>query len=174
MSPTPLYSVKGYKGAHVVLSTRDTEAGIIADVQLVGAPLPFSAPAADLTPFSHADSMSQGDPITLLAQEAATVYSLDPKRTQRAADLVRNPTNVQQARRNEIDEPIKPSLLMLIVKGSSGWYIVRPNFCQCPDNARGNTCKHRIAGWMHRESIIRPLAAARRVEKSQILAELTA
>jgi hypothetical protein len=126
-----------------------------------------------MEPFTQAQALAAGDPITMLAQEAATVYGQDPKRVQRAADLVRTPGNVQNARRDEFDEPIKPSLKVLCVKGSKGWYVVRAGFCQCPDNAKGHTCKHRIAAWIHRESIVRPLAQARRVEPAQIFAELT-
>ena len=179
----PLYSVKGYKGAHLLLNVREigiegTPQGetnapaIIADVQLIGSPTSFSAVYTDLQPFQMSEAMKEGETITLLAQEAVMIYGLEAKRVQRAADLARNPYNVQQAKRDELGETIKPSLNKLIVKGSKGWYIVTRGWCQCPDNTRGNTCKHRIAAWMHRESIVRPLAQARRVAPAVILAEL--
>lgn len=169
-----LYSVNGYKGAHVVLATRDTETGSVSDVQLIGAPLPYSVPTAELKPFEHSEAMSQGDQITLLAQEAVTVYSLDPKRVQRATQLARDPYAVQNARRDENGEQIAPSLKVQCVKGSKGWYVVRAGKCTCPDHAKNNTCKHRIAAWMRRESIARPLAAARHMSPAQIIAELVA
>jgi hypothetical protein len=118
--------------------------------------------------------MTTGDPITLLAQEAATVYNLDPKRVQRAAELARNPFAIQNARRDENDKQITPSLRVQCVKGSKGWYVVRPNFCTCPDHQRGNTCKHRIAAWIHREAITRPIAQARHITPAEVFAELTA
>ena len=169
-----LYTVKGYKGAHILEDVRDTESGTIADVHLVGAVLPFSVPAADVVPFTHAEAMPKGYTVEALAQEAVTVYGLDPARVQRAADLFRQPKAVQLAHRDELDEQITPSLNVIIVKGSKGWYLTRRNFCQCADNTKGNTCKHRIAAWMYRESTVRPLAVARNRKPAEILAELTA
>jgi hypothetical protein len=76
MSQTPptLYSVKGYKGAHILIDMRDTDGGIIADVQLIGASSPFSASPANLAPFQMSEALTQGDLITALCH---------PKRTAR-------------------------------------------------------------------------------------------
>ena len=174
---SPLYSVKGYKGAHVLRGVRVTaEFGETADLQLIGASLPFSVPCSDVQTYTQAEAMTEGDAVTLLAQEAVLFYGQDPARVQRAADLARKPYAVQNAQRDEAGEGIpRPSLSVMCVKGqSSGWYVVRPGSCTCPDHKNGNTCKHRIAAWMHRELIIRPLAKARRTTPAQILAELEA
>lgn len=176
---TPLYTIKSHPGAHILHHVRDTESGTIADVQLVGAPLPFSVPVSDVADYQPAtaapyQAATPGD-IIALAQEALTVYALDPGRIARAADLARDPYKVQQAKRDVFGGPIKPTLNNLIVKASkNGWYMVTRGSCTCKDHTRGNVCKHRIAAWMHRESIIRPLAQARRTTTARILAELNA
>jgi hypothetical protein len=177
MSQTPptLYSVKGYKGAHILIDMRDTDGGIIADVQLIGASSPFSASPANLAPFQMSEALTQGDLITVLAQESAVIYGADPPRIQKATELARTPYAIQNAQRDYMGEKIKsPSMKTLIVKGRAGWYIVEKGNCQCPDNKKGNTCKHRIAAWMHREAIARPLAQARRTTPAKILQELEA
>lgn len=171
---TILYSVLNHRGAHLMLATRETEAGTVADMQLIGALESFTVPILDAVIFAQVEAMSSGDQITLLAQEAVTVYGLEPGRVQRAAELARDPYAVQNARRNEHGEQIKPSLKVQCVKGSKGWYTVRPGSCTCPDHAKGNTCKHRIAAWMRRESITRPLAEARKMTPAEVLAELIA
>ena len=169
-----LYSVKGYKGAHVLTDLRETNQGTTATVQLIGAISPFNATLSDLTPFTMADKF-EGDPITQLAQEAATIYGQDPQRIQKAAALARTKGEVQPANRDYMGEQIKnPSMKTLIVKGRAGWYIVERGNCQCPDNKKGNTCKHRIAAWMYREMIARPIAQARKTTTAKIYAELEA
>ena len=177
---TTLYSVKGHTGAHVLSKTQEahhdpnsatpTAYGI---GYLVGGDQTITAPLSDWQPFTMAHIYQGADLITALAQEAAVIYNLEPQRIAKAADLARNPYSVQQARRDEHENPINKSIKVLCVKGSSGWYVVRPNFCTCPDHTRGNVCKHRIAAWIHREAIVRPLAQARRVAPAVVLAELT-
>lgn len=178
MSPKPLISLIDMKGAFILEGTRETQSGTVAEVHLIGALLGYCVPAANVRPFQMSDAIdpkeSGNDPITMLAQEAVTVYSLDPGRVQRAADLMRQPRAVQMAHHNENDEQITPSLKNIIVKGSKGWYLTRRDFCQCPDHKNGYTCKHRIAAWMLRESTVRPLAVARNRKPAEILAELTA
>ena len=170
--PTPpLYTVKGYKGAHYLRDLR--ESGEIATVHLVGADLPFDVDRRDVVPFTQADAITEGNIYLMLAQEAAVLFGQDPARINRAVEIVRTSHAVQNANRDESGQEIQPSLNCLCVKGSSGWYVVRPGSCTCEDSKRGHTCKHRIAAWMHRESIIRPLAQARRVAPAVILAELT-
>ncbi len=163
---TVLYSVAGHTGAHMLIDVRAAESGEIADVQLIGALLPFSVPIADLTPFTPADRFPSQKYATLasLAQEAVTVYGLDPARVQRAVMLLQNRTNVQQARYDELGEAITPSLDKLIVKAESkpGWYVVTRGVCNCKDHSQGNVCKHRIAAWIFREVISRNQVAARR------------
>lgn len=169
-----LYTVKDHEGAHLLLDAREINGETVAEMQLIGALLPFDVKGADLEPFQMSNAMKTGDPIGLLAQEAVTIYGADPKRVQKAADLARQKAAVQQAHRDENGEQIKPSLRVLAVKGSSGWYVVKNGTCTCKDNEQGNICKHRIAAWMHREAIARPLAAARRTTPAKILAELEA
>ena len=176
MNKTTLYSIKGYQGAHSIIDMRDTDSGTIATVQLIGSALPFSAALPDLTPYQTTNALpTDSDIITLLAQEAAILYGADPERINKAAELARQPYAIQNARKDFLGEPIKPSLNTLIVKGHAGWYLVSKGSCTCPDSTkRGQVCKHRIAAWMHREAIIRPLAKLRRRTPVQILAELTA
>lgn len=172
MKDKTIYTVKGYKGAHMLIDMRDTDTDTICEVMLIGALNSFSTPMADLAPYQLADALTEGDPITLLAQEAATIFNADPARVQKAANLCRDPYAVQNARYDFLGEPIKPTLKALIVKGAHGWYNVSLKACTCKDHTQGNICKHRIAAWMHREAIIRPLAKARRVAPAVVLAEL--
>lgn len=174
---TPLYSVTGTKGAHIAQEIRVTGTGpqphpSVVDVQLIGASLPFSAPLADVHAYTQADAMTEGDPITILAQEAVILFGADPARVNRAAELARNPYSVQQAAKDEQGMSIKKSLNVFAVKGSSGWYVVRPGACTCEDHKRGHVCKHRLAAWMYRENIIRSIAQVRKVAPSVVLAEL--
>ena len=171
-SPATLYTVKDLQGAHMLIDMRDTDSGTIAEVMLIGAINSFSVQMANLTPFQLSNAMTEGDPITLLAQEAVTIYNAEPKRTQKAAQLARTPYAVQNARFDFLGNAIKPTLKNLIVKGAAGWYNVSLKACTCPDHTKGNTCKHRIAAWIHREAIIRPLAKARRTAPAVVLAEL--
>lgn len=178
-----LYSVKGHTGAHILLDKREcqvTEGNIVAmrmfaDVQLVGALSPFSVPADEITPYSI-EPFQSTDIINTLAHEAVTIYNLDPLRVQRASVLARDPYKVQPAKRDEHGETItNPSWKTIIVKATGdGWYVVKNSNCQCVDNKNGNTCKHRIAAWMRRESIARPLAQARKTTTQIILQELEA
>jgi hypothetical protein len=178
-NPAPLFSVKGTPGAHIVVDQRVTGFGPqphvnIVDVKLIGADLPYSVPLADVHEFTQADRMTEGDPITLLAQEAVLLFGADPARVIRAAELARDPHKVQQAGKDESGETIKKSLNVFIVAGSSGWYVVRPGSCTCEDHKRGHVCKHRLAAWMHRENIVRSLAQVRKVAPAVVLAELVA
>ena len=164
-----LYTIKDLKGAHYVEEYRpiypnasDTPSHYVAVVRLVGAIAHFVVNPDDLTPFTLADRATFDDWVVNLAQEAATLYNLDPQRVQRAAEIVRSSrTAVQMAKRDEFGEPIaQPSYKKMIVKGSkSGWYVVTRGSCTCKDHANGHTCKHRIAAWIKKESIIRPIAA---------------
>lgn len=172
-----LYTVKNYPGAHTAtpreIHPADATAYTVARVHLVGARLGFDVPYEDVTPYELTAPATFEDVIITLAQEAATIYNLDPKRVQRAADLARNKYNIQPAKRDENGETIpNPSYKKVCVKGSKGWYVVAQGSCTCDDHKRGNTCKHRIAAWMQREAIARPLAAARRVTVKEILAEV--
>jgi len=179
-----LYTVKDLKGAHydeeyrpIYPDASDTPSHYVAVVRLVGAIEHFDANPDDLTPFTLADRATFDDWIINLAQEAATLYNLDPQRVQRAAEIVRSSrTAVQMAKRDEFGEPIaQPSYKKMIVKGSkSGWYVVTRGSCTCKDHANGHTCKHRIAAWMKKESIARPIAAVRRTSVKTILEELGA
>lgn len=176
MSET-LYTVKGYQGAFILHDVRDTaEFGRVADVQLIGAVLPFSVPEADISPFTMSAAIKEptGDMLKNLAQEAATVYNLEPGRVMKAAELARQVSAIQQARRDERNEQIKPSLKVLIVRGRAGWYVVRTGSCTCPDSRRGNVCKHRIAAWMYREAIVRPMVQVSKKTRAVVLAELGA
>jgi len=113
---TLLYSVTGYEGAHVLLSVRATETGEIADVQFIGAPLPFSTPRENVRPYTQAAAVPGASAtIEALAQEAVTVYELEPLRVQRAAELFRGMMSVQMARRNFLGESITPSLKIIMV-----------------------------------------------------------
>lgn len=174
MKDKTIYTVKGYKGAHILIDMRDTDSGTICEVMLIGALTSFSAPMTDLTPYQLADALTEGDPITLLAQEAATIFNAEPMRVQKAANLCRDPYAVQNARFDFMGEKIKPTLKNLIVKGAHGWYNVSLKACTCKDHTQGNICKHRIAAWMHREAIIRPLVIAARKDRAAILAQLEA
>ncbi len=110
-----------------------------------------------------------------LAKEALTRWpaQVDPARLVRAVDILQsNRWNVQLAHRDENDQPIKPSYAVLIVRGSHGWYVVREKSCTCPDSRAGHICKHRIAAWLYRESIIRPLAEAGLKTGAQLKKEL--
>ena len=179
-----LYTIKDLKGAHYVEEYRpiypnasDTPSHYVAVVRLVGAIEHFVVNPDDLTPFTLADRATFDDWVINLAQEAATLYNLDPQRVQRAAEIVRSSrTAVQMAKRDEFGEPIaQPSYKKMIVKGSkSGWYVVTRGSCTCKDHANGHTCKHRIAAWMKKESIARPIAAVRRTSVKTILEELGA
>lgn len=182
-----LVGIKGKKGAHFLDGIREveitTEPGTapavqkIADVQYIGAPLPYSVPAEDIHPFTMEDREETGHTVAHLAQEAVTVYGLDPARVQRAAEIVLSSrTAVQIAKRDENGNPItNPNYKKLAVVGSKGgWYVVTRGACTCKDHANGHTCKHRIAAWMKKESIARPLAAARRVAVKTIMQELEA
>jgi len=172
-----LYSVKNHPGAHAAtpreIHPAEGPAYTVTRVHLVGAMLGFDVPNEDVTPYELTAPAVFGDLIVTLAQEAATIYNLDPKRVQKAADLARNKYNIQPAKRDENGETIPhPSYKKVCVKGSKGWYVVTQGSCTCEDNKRGNVCKHRIAAWMQRETIARPLAAARRVSVKEILAEV--
>lgn len=181
---TPLYSVKGFSGAHFMHGMRECEITetpgaepikkIFAKVQLIGSLLPFDVPFEDLSMFDLSNKY-QGEDITIsLAQEAATIYNQEAKRVQKAAELNRDTFAVQIAKRDKFGDPIHyPTWKTAIVKGSDGgWYVISKGECTCQDHKRGNTCKHRIAVWMRRESIARPLAAARRVPVAQIISEV--
>ena len=158
----------------MLIDMRETDSGTLAEMLLIGAILPYSAPMAEFTPYTLTTlNPQQYDSITLLAQEAATIYNQDPARVQKAAILARTKSAVQNARYDFLGNPIKPTLKNMIVKGAAGWYNVSPKSCTCPDHAKGNTCKHRIAAWMHKESIIRPLAQVTRKTTAQVFAELT-
>jgi len=178
-----LYTLPNHPGAHIINSMRDVSdtdpaaTYTVADVQLIGAPLAFTAPLSDLRIFTPAASLPNDDSqdiITRLAQEAITVYGLDLQRIIKAAELARGRNNILPARRDYMDQPIKnASLKLLCVRGSKGWYLVTRGSCTCPDN-RGHVCKHRIAAWIYRETIARPLAKARRTTTAKILQELEA
>lgn len=173
---TPLYTVKGVKGAHILLGMREVDTTpepgaepirqTIADVHLIGALLPYSVNVDDIALFTMEDRLAETSDIYIsLAQEAITAYGLDGKRTQRAAALARDKYAVQVAKRDEHGEPIpNPSHKKLCVKGSNnGWYVVTVGSCTCPDHKNGHVCKHRIAAWMMKQITARPLAAAARV-----------
>jgi hypothetical protein len=168
----PLYAVKNHTGAHSLRDLRETDAGEIATVHLIGADLPYDVDRRDLTPYTT-DSAYTGDALIMLAQEAAILYGQDPGRINRATEIARRRGMVLQAHRDEDGNAISPSLSTICVRGATGWYIVRPGSCTCQDTAHGHVCKHRIAAWMHREIIIRPLAQVRRVTPAIILAELS-
>lgn len=178
---TPLYSITGQTGAYYLSrmqeahhDPKDDTPTPYALVYLIGGTESTTVPAADLRPFTLDNKYTGADTITALAQEAVILYGADPKRVQRGADIARNPHKVQQARRDYMDMPIKPTLKTIIVKSESGkgWYIVTKGTCQCKDPAP--ICKHRIAAWIYREAITRPLAQARRTTPAAILAELEA
>ena len=85
-----LYTVKDHPGAHVFIEMRETEAGTMAEMRLIGAILPYSARPEDITIFDPAeDAINSQDKIVMLAQKAAVTFSLDPARINRAADLAR-------------------------------------------------------------------------------------
>ena len=105
-----------------------------------------------------------------LRREAITKYHIPGPLVDQAIALNQNPYDVQQARKDENGHPIyKPSLSTLIVRGQHGWYVVRSKSCSC--ETHDGICVHRIAAWIHREIIIRPLAEARGVAPSVIQAE---
>lgn len=178
---TPLYSVKGQTGAHVLSKLQDAHHNPTSDtpttyaqIYLIGSDnAGLTVPINDLAPFTLNNKYNGDDLITALAQEAVILYSADPARVQRGADIARNPYKVQQARRDFADQPITPTLKTIIVQSESGrgWYIVEKGTCQCKDTAP--ICKHRIAAWIYRECITRPIAKARRTTPAAILAELT-
>ena len=172
-----LYTVKNHTGAHTAepreIHPADQPMYSVTRVHLVGADLGFDVPNEDVTPYELTAPAIFGDMIVALAQEAATIYNLDPKRIQKAAELARNKYNIQPAKRDANGEIIpNPSYKKVCVKGSKGWYVVTQGSCTCEDHRRGNTCKHRIAAWIQRETIARPLAAARKVSVKQIYAEV--
>lgn len=179
MTKTSLYKIEGSPAAHYLIGLRECEvtptAGepaqmqMVADVQMIGAVLPYSVPAANLSEYTNTTPPQCGDTIATLAQEAAVIYKLDPKRVQKAAEIARNKYSVQPAKRDEYGNEIKPSYSVLCVKGSSGWYVVKKNFCTCEDHKRGHVCKHRIAAWMTKEMIARPQAAAARITTAEYI-----
>ncbi len=97
-----------------------------------------------------------------LAAEARSRWpSIDPARLERALEIVKASNwNVQPARRDENEQPIAPSLEVLIVHGRHGWYVVRRHSCTCPDSRSGHVCKHRLAAWLYREIVTRPIKEA--------------
>jgi hypothetical protein len=184
------YKVKGRQGAHLARALRDLDGVVTVEVLLIGSTESHQIGydivshwervlSADVQPYTPAAAYQPTGPADLvtLAQEAVTIYALDPARVQRAAQIAHRRYTIINAYKDEHGITIpRPSLNVLAVESDTrrGWYVVRPGSCTCKDNENGHTCKHRIAAWMHRESIIRPLATARRVSKTQILAELTA
>lgn len=173
-----LYSVEGTKGAWCFVDCYQSSPippampEDVAIMQLIGTSGTLHVPAAIVKSYTQADAMTEGDPIALLAQEAVILFGADPARVIRAAELARNPYTVQQAAKDEQGNPIAKSLNVFAVKGSSGWYVVRPGACTCEDHKRGHVCKHRLAAWMHRENIVRSIAQVRKVAPSVVLAEL--
>ncbi len=187
MSTTPLYSVNGRKGAHMIVMLRTCHVSWrpgdpllyhdVADVRLVGEQCYFSALVKDVKPYSPADAITEeeADTITMLSQEAVLVYRLDAEMVDEAMQLARMVRGVQLASFDENGQFIKtPSLKVMIVKGLKGWHVVRPGFCTCEESQAGAICKHRVAAWMYREATIRPLAKARHCTPSLILAQLGA
>lgn len=184
------YQVQGRQGAHLARSLKLLEGVETIEVLLIGEPESHQygydqvnhwerIPAAQVTAYTPAAAYPVPQyPTTIsLAQEAVTVYGLDPQRVQRAAEIIHRRFAIVNAQRDEHGITIsRPSIKVLAVESDrrNGWYVVRAGSCTCKDNEQGNTCKHRIAAWMYRESITRPLAAARRTTTARILAELTA
>ncbi len=164
-----LFGVTGHPGAHVLLNVRDvydTDPSVIttiADVHLIGAPLPYCVPADTVHAYTPADAFPRHEFFNVvdLAQEAVLTFGTDPERVMSAEDLVHS-KSVHLAQRNEAGFPITPSLDVFIVHGSRGWYVVRRGSCTCSDHTKGNLCKHRIAAWMYRELELRNLEATKR------------
>lgn len=137
-----LYNLKNHEGAWKFLELRETEAGTIATVQFIGAPLPISADPQDLTPYTG-EAAQYNDPIATLAQRAAIVYKLDPARINRACNIIRtdNPPMIREATEH----------LRITSSNGKKSYRVAQKSCDCYDSQKGNICKHRIAAWMYRE-----------------------
>lgn len=186
-----LYAIKDRTGAHLARNLTEGE-NPTAEILLLGEPEAHTIGVQKITHWErvYMASVEYYQPqnkfenpiapyptIASLAQEAATIYNLDPMRVQRAAEIVnKSRYNVQNAQRDENGVTIdSPSLKTLIVKSESGrgWYVVTQGACTCEDHKRGNTCKHRIAAWMHREMITRAHAVARHTTPAVIFAELT-
>ena len=105
-----------------------------------------------------------------LRREAIMKYRIPGPLVDQAIALNWTAYDVQQAQKDENGQPIRrPSLATLIVRGQHGWYVVRNKSCSC--DTHDGICVHRIAAWIHREIIIRPLAEARGVAPSVIQAE---
>ena len=136
-----LYNLKDKQGAYRFIDIRDTEAGVVADVQLIGAGLPISADPADLTTYAG-EAVTFPDKLTTLAQRAAVIYKLDPARIDRACNIVRaeNPSMIQEH-----------SAYLLITGSKDKKYQVTKGSCECADHKKGNVCKHRIAANFYRE-----------------------
>ncbi len=106
----------------------------------------------------------------LAEQARATWPQIDPARLERAVELVEaSSTNVQQAHYDEDGGRITPSLEVLIVRGSHGWYVVRKHSCTCPDHRSGHVCKHRLAAWLYTTFISRTYYTRSREQNLQEL-----
>jgi hypothetical protein len=93
-----------------------------------------------------------------IAKETLAKYpQVDPERMKRAVELA-DARNLHIAGYDENGEAIpRPSYDAMIIKGSKGWYIIRPKAhkCTCPDCKKGNICKHRLAVYLYRELLRR-------------------
>ena len=101
-----------------------------------------------------------------LKREAVNALHQDPAMVEAALDILDTSANVQNANADENGQRINPSLAVLIVRGEHGWVVVRPGSCTCGSKT---ICAHRIAAWIHRESVIRPLAQAANKNRASIL-----
>ena len=96
----------------------------------------------------------------ILAEEAIEKWKIDPKRVQRALGILldnKPGTMVMLAKRDELDQPISSAENVWIVRGSKGWYFVRPenHTCTCRDHHNGHICKHRLAVYLDTQQIQR-------------------
>ena len=182
MKDKNLYSVKGEGrgGACILVDVRDCqlvtgETVTIADVQKIGAELPFSVRIEELELFTLEKAFPRHEAtIFALAQEAVTIYNLDPFRVQKAAQLAHEVNGILPSKFDEMGGRLNPSFKVLCVRTAKGWYIVRRGSCTCKDHEQWHICKHRIAAWIYREVIARPHAIARRKTTAEILQEMEA
>jgi len=97
----------------------------------------------------------------LASQTLAKWHKLDPRRMQKALELVDNrQTKLKRANLDEQGNSISRTAAAWVVRSNAKapyknndkiWYIVRPKskFCQCIDSQQGNTCKHRLAVYLY-------------------------
>jgi hypothetical protein len=144
---TPLCKTTTSNAAHYLTDSRETATGIICDVQLIGAVLPYSVPLAEVSEYTPAPIAANLDPITRAAQTAVIKFKTDPKRTQKASAIVRAGNNIFARANHAV---IKSEAF----ESNKNTYEVSKGLCTCEDHKRTHgltVCKHRIALYIYNQ-----------------------